>query len=283
MNDLKNCPYCGKTVYGFDNYCGGCGNMLVDEITDEAVCAYCGGLIPERAVSCPHCAAKIIKQRRIYPKNVRLMACPHCNKRIPIKAKFCSCCGTVIAKKQKRKLPVIFWILMVPVGLFIAFLILGMIVSAVEDNEMKKWESEREAEAISNYNEAQNAEFIFYDVDEIAKDMNDERFSYNYRGKYENKYVCVTGIIADMGYGWQNVKLEPLDDANMRYMSGKRIVCNFYDGYSGEVSEEFSKTYIKGDVVRIYGKITNTWDTSVTIMGFSAERADNAGISDSSQ
>lgn len=77
MNEFSNCPYCGKTVYGFDNYCGGCGNMLVDEIADEDVCAYCGGLITKKARSCPNCGAKRIIQRRSYPKNVRLTACPH--------------------------------------------------------------------------------------------------------------------------------------------------------------------------------------------------------------
>ncbi len=274
MNEPKKCPYCGKAVYGFDNYCGGCGNMLVDEIDDEDVCAYCGGLIPDSAASCPHCGAKRIKKRRDYPQNVRLKACAHCNKRIPVKAKFCSCCGTAAAQKQKRKHPLILRIGMVIVGFFAAFLLLGFIVSTVEDHEMKQWESEREAEALSNYNAAQTAEFIPFDVDEIARDMNEERFSYNYRGKYEDKFVCLTGIIADMGYKGQNVKLEPLADANMRYMSGKRIECSFYDGYSGAVSEEFSKTYIKGDTVRIYGKITHAWDTSVAVMAFRAEKID---------
>lgn len=279
MNEFSNCPYCGKTVYGFDNYCGGCGNMLVDEIADEDVCAYCGGLITKKARSCPNCGAKRIIQRRSYPKNVRLTACPHCGKRIPLKGKFCSCCGTLVKEKRKRKFPVIFWIGVALLGLFAAFLILGAIVSAVEKHEMRVWESERNAEALSNYNEAQNAEFTDYDVDEIVRDMGDERFSGNYKAKYEDKYIRVTGVIADMGYSGQNILLEPLDDANLRYMSGKRIECDFYDGYSGAVSEEFSKTYIKGDRVRIYGKVTNVWDSSVTIMAFRAEKLENAGVS----
>lgn len=279
MNELKNCPYCGKPVYGFDNYCGGCGNMLVDEIVDEDVCAYCGGLIADKDVSCPHCGAKRIVQRRSYPQNVRLRACPHCGKRIPFKVKFCSCCGTLINVKQKRKLPVIFWVGMTLLGLFAVILILGAIAVAVNEHKSNVWESERNAEALSNYNEAQNAEFTEYDVDEIAKDMGDERFSDNYKAKYKDKYLCVTGVIADMGYNGQRVLLEPLDDANLRYMAGKRIQCDFYDGYSGAVAEEFSKTYIKGDIVRIYGKVTYVWDTSFTIMAFKAEKNENTGAS----
>lgn len=38
-------------------------------------------------------------------------------------------------------------------------------------------------------------------------------------------------------------------------MFGKRIECNFYNGYSGEMGSKFSETYIKGDKVKIYGKV----------------------------
>lgn len=280
------CPQCGEEVYEFDNYCGSCGNRLVDEIVDENICMYCGGTIPSKETICPNCGARRLRSKRTYPKNVQLCTCASCKKRIPLKSKFCSCCGSAVitapkasAKTVKNKKGCFTVIGIITVVFVIVMIIVGIVGSEVEKHEDEKRESQEVIDYTSEYNEAQNAEYAYYDVDEIAEDMNTANFSDNYKAKYKDKYICVTGIIGDMGYSGQSILLEPLNDANLRYLSGKTLKWDFYDGYSGEAGKAFSETYIKGDTVKIYGKVDYLYDTRFEVTAYWAEKVADSGTS----
>lgn len=275
------CPQCGEEAYEFDNYCGSCGNRLVDEIVDEDICPYCGGVVPKKETICPNCGARRVRKRRTYPKNTQLRTCSACKKRIPLKSKFCSCCGSAVtaapktsAKTVKNKKGCFTVIGIVTVVFVVVMIIVGIVGSEVEKHEDDKRESQEIIDNTSEYNEALTAEYAYYDVDEIAQDMNTANFSENFKAKYKDKYICVTGIIGDMGYSGQDILLEPFDDANLRHLSGKTLCWDFYDGYSGAAGEAFSETYIKGDVVKIYGKVKYLWDDRLEITAYRAEKAE---------
>lgn len=288
MNDYNVCPRCGASVYGFDNYCGACGNRLVDEVVDEDYCPYCGGSIPSKENTCPNCGAKRKRTRRQYPKNIQLRACPSCRKRIPLKSKFCSCCGSSTtastAAPQKtlnnrmNKLGCFTVIGIAAVALFVILIIIGIVSENAEKRKYEERESQEIIDYTSEYNAAQTVEFSEMTVDEIAKDMSIEDFDDNYKAKYKDKYICVTGVIGDMGYKGQGILLEPLDDANLRLLSGKTLEWDFYDDY-GSDGEKFSETYIKGDTVKIYGKVVYLYDTRLEFTAYWVEKVADAGTS----
>lgn len=283
MNNYKVCPQCGASVYKFDNYCGACGNRLADEIVDENYCPYCGGTVPSKETTCPNCGARRVRTRRQYPKNVQLRTCSSCKKRIPLKSKFCSCCGSAVtaastksAKTLKNNKGCFAIIGIASVSIFVILIIIGIVSENVERHNDEKRESQELIDNTSEYNEALTAEFAYYDVDEIVNDMNTANFDDNYKAKYKDKYICVTGIIADMGYSGQSILLEPLDDANLRFLSGKTLEWDFYDDYGGAAGETFSETYIKGDTVKIYGKVKYLYDTRFEVTAYWAEKVADA-------
>lgn len=189
---------------------------------------------------------------------------------------YCPACGTKPGKEAATSIRrAVFIIFGLNIGLFVVVFLIGLIGSLIQANENKKEYSLAAESLIEDYNNAQNADYTPYDVDEIARNMNEDSFSTNYKAKYSDKYLRISGVILDMGYSGQGVSLNPLKEENLKYMSGKKIRFDVFDGYDGEVASDFANSFIKGDRVRVYCKADYLWEDSVELTAYRVEKIPN--------
>lgn len=269
---MKTCQSCkNDKVPDFSLYCGKCGQPDTLAIAKLNVCQYCDNTLSIEDITCPSCGAVRRKIEPIYPKNTKLRKCESCGMLIPRDDKYCLNCGSTIhdnepqVKKLNKRLKIITIISIVTVVLFCIILPIGEVI--YDKIEHNRWQKEFETSQYEVYQQGLTAEYIEYTIEEILQDMKDENFGINYKAKYYHQYICLTAQLYDIGVYGTRTEIIPIDG---KYNLDRKIWINFYDR---DYSEEFTETYIKGDIIKIYGYVEYMYDGSCGLTTYRVERA----------